>query len=84
MTEGLREKLEEILAENCNYCGRGLECRYCPETADAIIAVFRESLPEWKPAHTYASENADEYRAYDAGFKDCLDAILSRLRGEEK
>lgn len=30
-------------------------------------------------AHTYSSENATEYIAYENGFNDCADEILNRM-----
>lgn len=39
-------------------------------------------LPEWKPAHTYASENADDYYMHDEGFNDCLKQIKQSIEKE--
>jgi hypothetical protein len=36
-----------------------------------------------KPAHTYASENADHYRGFDAGAAQCADAIRSAVNPKD-
>lgn len=46
---------------------------------DIALAAIKKRLPEHKPAHTYASENEDDYWAYDNGFKDCLKQFTAIL-----
>jgi len=56
------------------------------ESESALRELMEGVVPEWKPAHTYASENADIYMAYDGGFKDCQKKTITniaRLFGEK-
>jgi hypothetical protein len=48
---------------------------------DAAIAIAVEATPR---AHTYGSENAEVYRAWDAGAKTAIDAIRSLKKGAAK
>ena len=50
------------------------------EAHQAIMEAIRESVPKPLRAHTYASENADLYRAFDRGFKACREEMLRRLK----
>jgi len=60
------------------------------KTIDEVI----QNIPEIEKAHTYASENADIYRAYDKGQKDYkiriekyikqeLNAMLDEILGQK-
>lgn len=76
----LREEIREILNLEEYPRLRGTPRDY---VIDAILAAIKKRLPEWKPAHTYASENADEYHAYDNGFKDCLKQVTKLLESPD-
>lgn len=41
-------------------------------------------LPLIDKAHTYASENADEYRAYEAGQEDYKKKVLNIIKSVDK
>jgi hypothetical protein len=49
-----------------------------------ITELLESTKAEWKPAHTYGSENAGIYLAYDRGFKravsDQADKISQALK----
>jgi hypothetical protein len=56
----------------------------------AVAAAVREereaaieSLKRFGPAHTYASENADHYRGFDAGVQRCIERLRSRCEVKE-
>ena len=69
----LSEKMKEIL--------KGVELHGNIGLAhQAIMEAIRESVPKPLRAHTYASENADLYRAFDRGFKACREEMLRRLK----
>jgi hypothetical protein len=59
---------------------------------DAIEALIRERderaarIAEtiFEPAHTYSSENAEVYRAYDRGQQYAMKRIASAIRGKSK
>ena len=75
----LSEKVKEILAdieidEGC------LGINITKKAHQAIMEAIRESVPKPLRAHTYASENADLYRAFDRGFKACREEMLRRLK----
>lgn len=77
--KSLREKIIEIIVEFGGSDG-DRSVRLAEQMAYSIIQTVLDELPEWKPAHTYASENAGEYHAYDTGFKQCLTEIKSKLK----
>jgi hypothetical protein len=47
---------------------------------DERAARIAESV--FEPAHTYASENASEYHAYDRGQRYAMKRIASAIRGK--
>ena len=80
----LEEKINDILEEARNDDYERTKYPWKIEygeksVSQVILEAVKESMPKCKPVHTYASENADEYRAYDNGFKDCLADILKIL-----
>lgn len=85
----MREKIEQAVLEHLEgYTfhqvvgqGRLFDIKqYAKETADSILALVREAVPELKKAHTYASENADYYMGVDAGFKMAVEEMLRRIK----
>jgi len=72
-----------ITCQKVEECEKALD--YFISLASRIKAV-NGTLPEVEKAHTYGSENADVYRAYDAGQESmrarCLLALASKLDRE--
>lgn len=50
--------------------------------ANALIRKLRQLAKKWREerAHTYASENADYYRGFDAGRQASAKKLLSVIR----
>lgn len=81
----LSEKVKEILIDMSSKTFQSqnspeYRVKIIRETHQSIMEVIRKEVPIGKRAHTYASENADVYRAYDGGFEDCRKEILRRLK----
>lgn len=79
--EAIARARAEGIQEGRDYTTRLVNERAFAEGAaserEARIAAIKKACPR---AHTYASENADVYRAFDAGAEKAMTAI--RARGE--
>jgi len=74
-----QEAYRELHGEVCPAIGDGES--FLASFAQKVVEGVRENVAETpiKRAHTYASENADEYRAFDAGQESFKERTLRRL-----
>lgn len=56
------------------------------DAIDDSLRPYRELALQWRKekAHTYTSENADEYRKYDAALMRCAKELESLISDQEK
>ena len=74
--------------------GKGKEL--CKKRVEQVLPAFMdlirseckrfalECVPEIEKAHTYASENADDYRIYDAGQESMRDRMIKNIEEKSK
>ena len=76
----MKKKIKEILGQFAWNERHGSGYGYSEEyTITAILEVFKAAIPETPKAHTYASENADDYIMYECGFSDCRAQMIKNL-----
>lgn len=88
LTEGLAKQLHAIRLKIAGLHSDSIALKLAIDAAiDAAVREEREaaidSLKRFGPAHTYASENADHYRGFDAGVQRCIERLRSRCEVKE-
>ena|SRR3990167_7044284 len=81
ISKTLTSQREELLKES-DYSHGYADAQI--KTRQEIIEEILMKLPREEKAHTYSSENADIYRAYDKGQKDYKEIIKILLKSLKK
>jgi len=79
MNDKLRDLIEETIIESGGIVPKE---QYLKIIEDNFRSHFAKEMPPIEKAHTYASENAEIYRAFDEGQRYYRNLALKAIEGE--
>jgi len=75
----MKDELVEVIKETIDKWTTSHAVLLDKKLAENVRAWIKGRLPKWERAHTYASENADIYLAYDNGYIRALSDVKKAL-----